>query len=525
MAAAGLTLVALALRWPLLGPSTLIRDDAWVALLARADTAAEALVVGPTTPGFSLALWAVLSVVGLSSISAQAIPFLAGVLTPALTYAVGVSRRLDPLAAGTAATLIALSPAHISLSGRIKQFTVETLLVAGLLLVAGRVCDRPGAPGRWAVLAILSLGAIVISAMTAVVVVGTYLAAGLAALRDRGGAAIRGAAVSGSAVAGISLAWWVLRLDTQVTAGLTHFWRDRLIEWSGDPAVLVADVWHHFVYLAEWFAPLPAPLLGGLLLVGLVVLTHRDVTTGTLLATPIIVLATLSVLRLAPFGGGRTDLVIYPALALATAGAIDGVARRSYRTGIGVTALTLAALLAWPGTAPTDERHRPPQGRPPGILVAGRWPYPQPYPLTDVRPLVEELEERREPEDPVLLDTRLVWPFALYTSQAVDILPGHSLPGIAVAFADYSPTALGVPRAAIADATRGSARVWTLRQVGPPRGSRSHRARLRQLGFRRTLTIERQEAQLSLWLRCRPRSPRAGVGASEPRTCPSSGPG
>lgn len=498
---ATVTLGALVLRLPLLAPSTLFQDDAWAALVSRADGPAETLIVGPTTPGFSLALWGVLSLVGLSSLAAQALPFLAGVFTPALTYVVGLSRRLQPVAAGTAAAFIAVSPTHIAYSGRVKQFTVDALLVIVLVYVGGLVCDRPESRRRWAMLTVASLAAIGISVITAVGVVGAYAASTFVALRRRTTTTLTHLVVSGLLVGGISGAWWLLFLDSRVSPKLAHYWRHRMIGSADDPRSFVTDTWDHFVYLSEWFTTIPAPVLALLLLAGLACLLRRGTNTAILFVTPVLALGVLAVLHLAPLGGGRTDIVIYPAVALLAGAAISPVARWSRPSGAVLAVVIVGALLVWPGTEPTGEPRRPADGRAPGVLVAGSWPYPEPYPLRDLRPLIHELEQRRRPDDAVFLGSMTLYPFALYTGQSIGISSGNSLPGIRVTFDEYSPGRLWRGTNELRKITNSVDRVWVL--VGPLRYPMSPEQveRLQELGFEQSNATVRNDARLSLWKR------------------------
>jgi hypothetical protein len=109
---------------------------------------------------------------------------------------------------------------------------------------------------------------------------------------------------------------------------------------------------------------------------------------AVLLLTPIAVAAVLAMLQLAPLGAGRTDLNLYPVLALMVAVAANELRHkvRAHRT---VTILLLIAVAATLRAAP-------------------------PYPVEDMRAATSYLEARVRPTDEVLVYWAGRYPFALY---------------------------------------------------------------------------------------------------------------
>ena len=92
---AGFTALAAYTRYRPLAPRSLFLDDAWVSVGYRAHGLTQLARTTFTSPLFSLAtdLW--LKAVGLTSLRAQLLAFVAGVVAPAAMYLVARSMRLS----------------------------------------------------------------------------------------------------------------------------------------------------------------------------------------------------------------------------------------------------------------------------------------------------------------------------------------------------------------------------------------------------------------------------------------------
>jgi hypothetical protein len=121
----------------------------------------------------------------------------------------------------------------------------------------------------------------------------------------------------------------------------------------------------------------------------IVVRVRRDL--AILLLTPVVVAAALATVHVAPLGAGRTDLTLYPALAL-----VVGVAVGELR--IGSTLRTVVAVLMIVAVATTN-RTAPD------------------YPRENMRKAVAQLSAHVRPADEVLVYWAGRFPFALYARQ------------------------------------------------------------------------------------------------------------
>lgn len=110
--------------------------------------------------------------------------------------------------------------------------------------------------------------------------------------------------------------------------------------------------------------------------------------------TPIGLAVALAAGQAVPLGTGRTDLYLYPGLAMAIALAVDELRKRSARlTALGAGLVIALAVITFNPVAP--------------------------YPPRDGRPLVAELERRASPSDNILLRPDDDFAFALYTNWPV----------------------------------------------------------------------------------------------------------
>ena len=126
-----------------LGPTSLWRDDAWQALVARTDSWSDIVRIGQTPPGFSLLLWLWLTLTGLSSLAAQALPFVAGVAAAPFVYLLAARAGFGTAGAVSAGVGLAASPLHVVYSTRVKPFTLDSDISMLLTLLGIRVLDEP----------------------------------------------------------------------------------------------------------------------------------------------------------------------------------------------------------------------------------------------------------------------------------------------------------------------------------------------------------------------------------------------
>jgi hypothetical protein len=392
------TALAVWLRLEPLGPSSLWLDDAWVAVAHRVDTLAELRAVGVSAPGFVVLLRAWLLLVGYSETAAQLLPFVAGVAAPGLLYV--VVRRLgwDRLAGLAGAALLTVSPMAVEYAARVKQYTLETVLAIGVFALTAWLLDDVRDRRRWAALVGLGLLATTVSAFVAPYVVAAVAAGLLLAARRRDVLALCRGLVAGASYGFVALVWYLAALRPMVTPALQEFWSDGYLDAEAGDGVTTRVI-EVLGGVLEGLSPLPVPLTGGLLVLALVGLTLRTPVWGLAVATPTVVAVVLAALELAPLGGGRTDIYLYPSYALLLAGGLDALMRRG----------------------PPGWRSRAPGALVPlavtGALLVTAEPAGS-YPRSDVRPLATELTEQRE-DEALLVYPATVWAYALYTDDEI----------------------------------------------------------------------------------------------------------
>lgn len=420
--ALGLLALSVVVRAGALAPSSLWLDDAWLALASRADGLGEMVMVGNTAPGFVAAEALVLGVLGFSELGAQLLPFLFGVAAAPALYLAARRCGLSAPAAAVGGALVATSPFHIVHSARVKPFTADALAAVTVLFAGWRVVERPASGRRWAAVAVVAVAAVVLSTATAPTVAGAY-AAGLVAAGLGRPRSLRPALLSLAGFAAFAAGWWVVVVRAGVTAPLREYWADRYIDLAAGPGATAADLATSLAEVVRGFAAMPQALTATLLVAAAAVVMVRRPRLAVLVVTPVAVTVVLAAARLAPLGGGRTDIHLYPSLALLLAVALHVVGARLP----GPAAAGVAGVAV-------------------GALVLGVRPSP-PYPAQDLRPLVAAVEQRAGPDDAIAVYSASRWAYALYSGGPVDLRRDTtSANGFAVTIADERVEVLGAHR-------------------------------------------------------------------------------
>jgi hypothetical protein len=391
----GVTAAAVWLRVEPLGPSSLWLDDAWVAIVYRTEGLTELRYVGFAAPGFVVVLRAWLGLVGFSETAAQTLPFVAGVAAPGLAYLVGRRFGWHRAAALVAAAVLVFSPMAMDYATRVKPYTIESVLALALLWAALHLLDDVRSTRRWTTFAGVGALATMVSAFLA-----PYVAAGVAAgivrgLLDRDREAVSRGSAATLAYGAFAGAWYLGVLAPAVTTSVSAFWSGNYVVLTEGVATAIAGARAAASGVAEGLVGLPVAVTLLVLLLATVIVGLRRLEHAVLLVTPTLVAAVLAAAQLAPLGGGRTDIYLYPGLALLVAGGAEPIVRTLARRrgwvawGVPVVVAATLAVVTDPVT---------------------------PYPRQDVRPLIVELEERREPRDAVLIYPATMWAYALYTS-------------------------------------------------------------------------------------------------------------
>jgi hypothetical protein len=255
-----------------------------------------------------------------SVLAAQLPAFFAGLaVLPALWWALRCF-SVEPWIAAVVAVAVSLSPVVITYSTRVKPYTAELVLAA---LVLGLSTARSPRFGWW-LLGLVSMVAFTISFATAPVIGAAWL---VIAMRERKSPAFLRSVLRPAAAVGLWSLFILWLTWHPVPPSLKAFWQPFFIDWS-TPSSIARSAQHLLGGLSSGMtgAPLlttsrPLTTLAALsMLGGLSVLCLLGVWVNrlhVLAPTLVMVFAViLSGLHLVPLGSGRTDEVLYPALAI-----------------------------------------------------------------------------------------------------------------------------------------------------------------------------------------------------------------
>ena len=469
------------LRHRQLGPPSLWLDDAWPALVIKTGWS-HITTVGLTAPGFAVALKTWLHFTGFSATRAQSLAFVIGIAAPALLWLLCLTRRLGRPAALVAAVLLMTSPAHIIYSARVKQYTLDSLLVIVLLWLTWRGLERPDDERRWYFLAVGAAVATATSSGVVPVVIGAFGAAFLATRAvDR---QIRRRALgAGVAYIAFAIGWWALVLRPRLGTALRDYWRSFYVSGS-NPGGITVGLRSVATRTAEGFSDLPMLITLAVLLAAAVVVIRARPLLSIVLVGPFVIAVALAILQLAPIGTGRTDIYLYPLFAVLIAVA---VAEISYRRAF--AALVAVALVVAP------------------LALADA---PAAYPQENMRLAVALLNAQVRSHDEILVYSGGRYAFALYAPAAwrvsvvatKDQTNGFDVrihrPNLSV-LDSYDSVARY--RQAVARVARGARRVWFIGSHGRLDVLKIERA-LHDLGYRAASRRRDREAWfLSLWVR------------------------
>lgn len=484
-----LTVVAYLARRAGLGPSSLWLDDAWVALVHRVDSFSDVWRTGLTAPGFAVLLKAWLSAAGFTSTAAQAIPFVAGILTPGAVYAVGRRLGLRRVTALTAGVLLAFAPAHATYSTRVKQYTLDGLMVLALIWLALRASERPALKSRWRALtgaaALATMISTTVVPAAAAITVGALLPSIRSRLRDLGSQptlALRSGPVGW--VAGylaFTVLWGGWMVGARLSDRLHDYWAGFYVEGRADLPRIARTLVEDLTGTVHGGLVL---LLTVLWLLGAVLALRHRLRDAALLWGPVGAALLLAALGTVPLGTGRTELYLYPVLALGLAWTVDHalrpLGRPAYRQVASVVVLAGLVTVLLPA----------PEVR---------------YPRQDLRPLVERVERSFEPTDRVLVSPGAAYATALYGPWTRGIRHNQTPLGFAPEFTTQVTVIrvsgeTGNLERRYGELPEGT-RIWLLSShVVEERMERAREA-LRELGYRSVDTWSRPGAGLELWVR------------------------
>lgn len=352
--------MALAVRVPGLSTLGLYRDDAWP-MLATRTSLRRAMRIGVTTPGFEVFVrtWGKIS---SATLWAQIPTLMASLAAVALVF--HLARRLGcgRAAAMAAGGILALAPIALLYATRVKPYSFDALSSLLLLFAAVRVVDRPSFR-RWAALVALACATPLFSASVLPVAASALTWSSWRIWWPRAGRpGNRRAAVAVPAVYAAVMGIYAFGVLSTVPPTLQTYWAGHYVR-GPDSAGFVLEQFAAGMFFTRGFPGtlLLAAIAGGLW-------WARPVLAPLLLG-PVGVAFGLAVAGRAPFGGGRTDLYLYPCLALAFALVLEKVlaGRRGLR-GRAPQLVVAGALLVFAATSIRSFALRNPY---PGADMAG----------------------------------------------------------------------------------------------------------------------------------------------------------
>jgi hypothetical protein len=398
-------------------------DDAWTALPARVPLS-TALRMVTTAPGYTVGLRGWLRLHPRATWWAQLPAFVAGL--GGVVAVLGLLRyhRVWPPLAYLGALVVAASPVAIAYSTRVKQFGLDLLAACLVLYLLERWRRQPGGRAA-ALLATACAASLLVSATTLVVVVPVAVVAALhgAVARERRRDA---AVVAGSALGALVVVWavWLRHLSPRLDVG----WRTRgylLTTTSVHRAAFSLEAMgtgllHYLLAVPTGrhggtaitaagvaLALCAAAVLAALVVPPLVALASARGLPGprTAPALTVVLAVALALAARSPFGAGRTDEVLYPALLVLAAVPLTRlVERASPRVRRAAVATCVAAAI---GLVAVGSSHR------------------AAYPTTYLRPLAAELRHHVRPGELVVVDPWLTftWAYDGITPTAVSFAP------------------------------------------------------------------------------------------------------
>jgi hypothetical protein len=379
IAVAALTVVAWLTRWGSLPSDGLWFDDSWVAAGAMLGSPGELLSVGSGHPGFTAILMAVDSLGGgdLAYLGVPSLVF--GVLAAPALYlglrSFGYGRAVSTILSAA----LAVAPIPILYSGRVKAYTLDTLLVLLLAVLIPALARRTW---RWPIATAWTVTAVVVGTCSGYILLGTAVAGVILVLHPAGDRRMRMAAVGIQAV--VQGAYLAVAQSKSDLAGIEEWMEtayDGHMSFSWNPLTFGREVLKHLHRLAEvfplspgdgrwWSALLAVLAMAGLVLGALKGRRQSETVAARFLLLLVVVAAGGSLVDRFPFGtsnpqppylfvrplsmGGRHTLWLVPALAIglgAVAHRARGLVAGSNPLRLGFDALAIVAAVVIVGAA------------------------------------------------------------------------------------------------------------------------------------------------------------------------------
>ncbi|MGE5611883.1 MAG: glycosyltransferase family 39 protein [Bacillota bacterium] len=298
---------------------------------------------------------------GPSEYAMRLVPLAAGLIALPLMW--GVARRLLSVPAALFALgLLAVSPSLIYYASEAKQYSVDLMVVLGVILAALRVLEQPGRMNRLLVYALLGAMGMYLSHPAVLALAGTgsaLMAAEIRHSRRRPFLVLMAIAAGWTLLAILNYVLFLRHLSQN--SYLQQYWAGGFMPW---PVSMHSAVWLGRSMCQLFYSP------GGLLLtqlaalaavLGCVGLWQRSRPSLLLVASPGIVTLVAAMGHKYPFSE-RLILFVMPILYLLIAGGIESLWNVLQRYRILIAGL-LAAGLIGPGMAMAARNVLHPRGR------------------------------------------------------------------------------------------------------------------------------------------------------------------
>jgi len=412
--------VGYAVRRSTLPTTSLWFDDAWVAAGALHFTPSQLFVAGSAHPGFTVTLRLFHEAFPGDVGRLAYLPFLAGWVAAPCMYLWLRSLRFGRSISLLLAVPLVIGTIPVLYSGRVKPYTLDVVLVIAVFVALPRLAAKTW---RWSTAAAWVGGAVIAGSFSGNVMLTTALAGGVLVLHPAGDRVVRVAAV---AVQGaLQLLLYTAYARASDLDGIERFmnYYDGHVDFHGNPLDFLDEVLTHMARIAEVHpggAGVALRLVAVAALSGLVIGAirprRRAEALSSRLALGLLLFAfAASLFDRFPFGpssfslyfpgspGSRHSLWLAPIFALGLAVALNRIAQRLTGAARPVFhAVALAASVA--------------------VLFLG-YGRPFPYPSDEAPQATRVVDQWAASADAVIVTDTRVYAYALYTSEAVVLVP------------------------------------------------------------------------------------------------------
>lgn len=412
-------------------------DDSWVAAGAIHGQPRGLLTVGSGHPAFTALLMGV-DRLGGGNLDHLGVPsLLFGVAAPPVLYLGLRSLGYERAISGLVAAALAVAPVHIRYAGRVKGYTLDTLLVLLLAVLLPYLARRTW---RWPTAVAWTVGAVGLGFVSGYTLVASAAAGVVLVLHPAGDRVLRAGAVGIQAVVqAVYLRTAQSKTDLAGIEEVMESVYDGHIEFSWNPLTLAREVLKHLRRVAEVFPGAPGDhprilaVLAVVMVAGLVlaafVRPRRSESIAARFLLLILVLAVVGAfVDRFPFGtsneqevsyGGRHTLWLVPALAVGLASSLHrlrGLVAGRDRWRLGFDAVVVA-LACW-------------------AVVAGYQPAP-PAPGVGSLTAARFVDETAGPNDVIIITNTSTFSYAIHSPSPVELraTPDHQV-GFAPVFLD-----------------------------------------------------------------------------------------